>query len=71
MCNTMKWIIDRCLCKKVPALFTENFDWQQLRKDFVHGILTSDILGKTIYTEIVSEPYVARIQNEKLYDSVR
>ncbi|CDS06747.1 hypothetical protein LRAMOSA09274 [Lichtheimia ramosa] len=55
---------------EVPALFTENFDWQQLRKDFVHGILTSDILGKTIYTEIVSEPYVARIQNEKLYDSV-
>ena len=43
---------------EVPALFTENFDWQRLRSDFVHGILTSDILGKTIYTKLVVEPYV-------------
>ncbi|KAI8372229.1 hypothetical protein EDC96DRAFT_500354 [Choanephora cucurbitarum] len=55
---------------EVPALFTENFDWQRLRSDFVHGILTSDILGKTIYTKLVVEPYVARIQNEQLYSTV-
>ncbi|KAI9478110.1 MAG: hypothetical protein EXX96DRAFT_237454 [Benjaminiella poitrasii] len=55
---------------EVPALFTENFDWQRLRSDFVHGILTSDILGKTIYTKIVTEPYVARVQNEQLYKSI-
>ncbi|KAI8064821.1 uncharacterized protein B0P05DRAFT_554490 [Gilbertella persicaria] len=55
---------------EVPALFTENFDWQRLRSDFVHGILTSDILGKTIYTKLVSEPYVARVQNEQLYSTV-
>ncbi|KAI8145758.1 nucleotide-diphospho-sugar transferase [Fennellomyces sp. T-0311] len=55
---------------EVPALFTENFDWQKLRTDFVHGILTSDILGKTIYIDIISEPYVARIQNEQLYSTV-
>ena len=60
------------LCNdQVPALFTENFDWQKLRSDFVHGILTSDILGKTIYNEIISEPYIARIQNEQLYSTVR
>ncbi|KAF7724274.1 hypothetical protein EC973_001175 [Apophysomyces ossiformis] len=55
---------------EVPALFTENFDWQRLRRDFVHGILTSDILGKTIYTEVVSEPYIARVQNEQLYAAI-
>ncbi|CAO3615447.1 unnamed protein product [Mucor fragilis] len=54
---------------EVPALFTENFDWQRLRSDFVHGILTSDILGKTIYTNLVFEPYVARVQNEQLYNT--
>lgn len=54
----------------VPALFTENFDWQRLRSDFVHGILTSDILGKTIYTKLVFEPYVARVQNEQLYNTI-
>lgn len=55
---------------EVPALFTENFDWQRLRADFVHGILTSDILGKTIYTKLVAEPYVARVQNEQLYSTI-
>ncbi|KAI8369361.1 nucleotide-diphospho-sugar transferase [Radiomyces spectabilis] len=55
---------------EVPALFTENFDWQHLRKDFVHGILTSDILGKTIYTHVVSDPYIARVQNEQLYSVI-
>lgn len=55
---------------EVPALFTENFDWQRLRSDFVHGILTSDILGKTIYTNLVFEPYVARVQNEQLYNTI-
>ncbi|KAG2230933.1 hypothetical protein BDF21DRAFT_357966 [Thamnidium elegans] len=55
---------------EVPALFTENFDWQRLRADFVHGILTSDILGKTIYTDLVCEPYVAQVQNEQLYSTI-
>lgn len=55
---------------EVPALFTENFDWQRLRADFVHGVLTSDILGKTIYTDILSEPYIARVQNEQLYSTI-
>lgn len=55
---------------EVPALFTENFDWQRLRGDFVHGILTSDILGKTIYSSLVFEPYIARVQNEQLYNTI-
>lgn len=36
----------------VPALFTENFDYQDLRHDFVKGVLeTVDLLGKTIYIQ--------------------
>ncbi|KAI8332925.1 nucleotide-diphospho-sugar transferase [Chlamydoabsidia padenii] len=61
--------VDICSAE-VPALFTENFDWQRLRRDFVHGILTSDILGKTIYTHLVSEAYIAHIQNERIYNTV-
>ncbi|KAI8086594.1 nucleotide-diphospho-sugar transferase [Halteromyces radiatus] len=61
--------VDICSVE-VPALFTENFDWQRLRRDFVHGILTSDILGKTIYTHLVSEAYIAHIQNERIYNTV-
>lgn len=40
---------------EVPALFTENFDYQYLRPDFLHGILTSDLLGKTIHCSVVDE----------------
>ncbi|CAG8594798.1 10409_t:CDS:2 [Gigaspora rosea] len=38
--------IDICSVE-VPTLFTENFDDQDIGNDFVHGILTSDLLGKT------------------------
>ncbi|KAI8066716.1 nucleotide-diphospho-sugar transferase [Gongronella butleri] len=61
--------VDICSVE-VPALFTENFDWQRLRRDFVHGIITSDILGKTIYTHPVAEAYIAHIQNERIYNTV-
>ncbi|WFD36354.1 translation initiation factor eIF-2B epsilon subunit, GEF [Malassezia cuniculi] len=36
----------------VPPLFTENFDYQSLRRDFVHGILTSDLLESKIYIHV-------------------
>ncbi|KAG2177536.1 hypothetical protein INT44_008048 [Umbelopsis vinacea] len=62
-------LIDICSVE-VPALFSENFDWQHLRSDFVRGVLTSDILGKTIYTYISNDSYAARIQNSQQYDSV-
>lgn len=32
----------------VPALFTENFDWQDIRRHFVQGVLQSELLGKKI-----------------------
>ena len=37
---------------EVPALFTENFDYEDLRRDFVNGVLTSDLLSKNIYCYI-------------------
>lgn len=40
---------------QVPALFVENFDYQTLRPDFINGILTSDILGKSICCTILGE----------------
>ncbi|KAJ2084447.1 translation initiation factor eIF-2B epsilon subunit, GEF [Coemansia sp. RSA 988] len=38
----------------VLALFTENFDYHTMRRDFIHGILESDILGKTIYAHVLA-----------------
>ncbi|ANB13411.1 Gcd6p [Sugiyamaella lignohabitans] len=61
--------IDICT-PDVPALFTENFDYDNIRSDFVRGILTSDLLGKTIYAHIVSQGYAARVQSIQTYDSI-
>lgn len=47
--------VEVCSFEEVPPLFTENFDYQSIRPDFVVGILTSDLLGKTISCEVVGE----------------
>ncbi|KAJ2388330.1 translation initiation factor eIF-2B epsilon subunit, GEF, partial [Coemansia sp. RSA 2559] len=39
---------------QVLALFTENFDYQSMRRDFIHGILASDLLSSAIYTHVLS-----------------
>ncbi|KZO97910.1 nucleotide-diphospho-sugar transferase [Calocera viscosa TUFC12733] len=54
----------------VPVLFSENFDYQDLRRDFVHGVLTSDLLGKSIYCHVVEQGYAARVRDTKSYAAV-
>ncbi|ORY31492.1 nucleotide-diphospho-sugar transferase [Rhizoclosmatium globosum] len=54
----------------VPALFTENFDYQDIRKHFVRGILESDILGKQIHCHIITDTYAARVRSTQMYDSI-
>lgn len=61
--------IDIC-APDVPALFTENFDYHDIREDFVKGILTSELLGKTIYTHILNEQYSARVESYQTYGAV-
>ena len=43
--------IDICSAD-VPPLFSENFDYQTLRRDFVLGILTSDLLDSKIFIHV-------------------
>lgn len=62
--------IDICSVE-VPALFTENFDYQDVRKDFLSGILESELLGKTVYTHIIDEGYAAHVSTLRMYHSVR
>ena len=54
----------------MPSLFQDNFDYLDLRRDFVHGILTSDILMKNIYCYIAEDGYAARVQDTRSYESV-
>ncbi|KDQ60712.1 hypothetical protein JAAARDRAFT_190866 [Jaapia argillacea MUCL 33604] len=54
----------------VPSLFQDNFDWLDLRRDFVRGVLTSDLLMKNIHCYVVNDGYAARVKDTKSYDSV-
>lgn len=62
--------IDVCSVE-VPSLFQDNFDYQDLRRDFVHGVLTSDLLMKNIHCYVLQEGYAARVKDTRSYDSIR
>lgn len=53
----------------VPALFQDNFDYQFLRRDFVKGVLSSDLLKKHIYGYITDE-YATRAESWQTYDAI-
>jgi translation initiation factor eIF-2B subunit epsilon len=61
--------IDICSLE-VPALFTENFDYQDMRGDFLVGILESEILGKRIFCHIIKSEYAATASTQQVYDSI-
>ncbi|KAG1877885.1 nucleotide-diphospho-sugar transferase [Suillus subalutaceus] len=61
--------IDICSVE-VPSLFQDNFDYGDVRRDFVHGVLTSDLLMKSIYCYIAKEGYAARVRDTRSYDSI-
>lgn len=47
----------------VPPLFSENFDYQTLRHDFVLGILTSDLLDSKIFVHVApTGPLASAVQ---------
>jgi len=56
---------------QVPSLFQDNFDYGDIRRDFVRGVLTSDLLMKNIYCYVAKEGYAARVQDTRSYDAIR
>ncbi|KAK9066479.1 hypothetical protein SSX86_013801 [Deinandra increscens subsp. villosa] len=61
--------IDICSFE-VLSLFTDNFDYQHLRRHFVKGLLVDDIMGYKIFTHEIHSDYAARIDNFRSYDSI-
>lgn len=61
----------------VPALCTENFDYHDLRRHFVNGVLTSELLGKNINVHLVGEDSTneeskdRRVQSGRYVERVR
>ncbi|XVF30875.1 hypothetical protein REPUB_Repub16aG0095400 [Reevesia pubescens] len=61
--------IDIC-SEEVLSLFTDNFDYQHLRRHFVKGLLVDDIMGYQIFTHEIHSSYAARIDNFRSYDTI-
>lgn len=61
--------IDIC-SPEVLSLFTDNFDYQHLRRHFVKGLLVDDVMGYKIFTHEIHSSYAARIDNFRSYDTV-
>ncbi|MBA0602643.1 hypothetical protein Gorai_002816 [Gossypium raimondii] len=61
--------IDIC-SQEVLSLFTDNFDYQHLRRHFVKGLLVDDIMGYKIFTHEIHSSYAARIDNFRSYDTI-
>ncbi|KAJ6917761.1 hypothetical protein NC652_019938 [Populus alba x Populus x berolinensis] len=56
--------------RKFSVLFTDNFDYQHLRRHFVKGLLVDDIMGYKIFTHEIHSSYAARIDNYRSYDTI-
>ncbi|XP_059435713.1 uncharacterized protein LOC132168709 isoform X1 [Corylus avellana] len=61
--------IDIC-SPEVLSLFTDNFDYQHLRRHFVKALLVDDIMGYKIFTHEIHSSYAARIDNFRSYDTI-
>jgi translation initiation factor eIF-2B subunit epsilon len=62
--------IDICT-PDVLALWSESFDYELPRKNFLHGVLKDwELNGKMLYTEILDEGYAARASNLQMYDCI-
>jgi len=51
-------------------LLTENFDWQDLQRDLVKGVLDDFVLGNKIHAHIITGEYAARVQDPKSYHAI-
>lgn len=62
--------VDICT-PEVLALWSESFDYELPRKNFLHGVLKDwELNGKMIYAEILEDGYAARASNLQMYDAI-
>jgi NDP-sugar pyrophosphorylase family protein len=56
---------------EVLMLFTDNFDYQSLRRDLVPGVLSEEELGNKLFAHVLPPAaYAERVQSLRAYDAV-
>ena len=55
---------------EVLMLFSDNFDFQNVRRDFITGVLSEEELGNKIFIHELKGEYGLRVDNLRAYDAV-
>jgi NDP-sugar pyrophosphorylase family protein len=55
---------------EVLMLFSDNFDYQNVKRDFVSGVLSEEELGNKLFVHEVTKEYLARVHSLRSYDAV-
>lgn len=55
---------------EVLMLFSDNFDYQNIRRDFITGVLCEEELGNKLFIHELKNEYAARVSNFRAYDAV-
>jgi NDP-sugar pyrophosphorylase family protein len=55
---------------EVLMLFSDNFDYQNVKRDFVSGVLSEEELGNKLYIHEVRKDYLARVHSLRSYDAI-
>ena len=55
---------------EVLMIFSDNFDYQNIKRDFVSGVLSEEELGNKLFVHAVTKDYVARVHSFRSYDAV-
>jgi len=55
---------------EVLMLFSDNFDFQNIRRDFITGVLSEEELGNKIYIYELHGEYGLRVHNLRTYDAI-
>jgi hypothetical protein len=56
---------------EVLMLFSDNFDYQNIERDFIRGVLSEEELGKKLFLHVVGGgKYAVRVGNLRAYASV-
>lgn len=62
--------IDICT-PEMLSLWSDNFDNQSPRRDFLHGVLKDyELNGKTIHTHVVREGFASRVSDFRAYETL-
>lgn len=68
-CDLMDTHIAIC-APEVLMLFSDNFDYQNIKRDFVSGVLSEEELGNKLFVHELRHEYAARVHNLRSYDAV-